>query len=275
MPEYTISSEIYEEYSYLTKIPPTIEGNVVSEFPFFLPKRGKKKFDRDGDLDINKQKEAIRIEHRPKTRIALVGLQVWRGAFLSGDLLITLGEAGKLKDKTVLELGAGTGLASIVASMYAKKVVCTDLETGGILDLIKLNVTNNEKFVKSDFQVMALDFMDRNWNESLSNAIIETDIIIAADVIYDDDVTEAFIYTIEKILNSKPPKTLYIILEKRYVFTVEHRDSVAPCYETFISLLDKVKHSNWLVQQMPINFVKYFTYYRVEEFVIWKISSVE
>lgn len=65
------------------------------------------------------------LEHSFKTKIALVGLQVWRGAFLLGDMLIHLGLKGDLKNKTVLELGAGTGLTSFVAALYAKKVVCT------------------------------------------------------------------------------------------------------------------------------------------------------
>lgn len=66
-------------------------------------------------------------EHSFKTKIALVGLQVWRGAFLLGDMLIHLGLKGQLKDKTVLELGAGTGFTSFVAALYAKKVVCTGI----------------------------------------------------------------------------------------------------------------------------------------------------
>lgn len=96
-------------------------------------------------------------------------------------------------------------------------------------------------------------------------------------VIYDDDVTAAFISTIQKILNTKPPKTLYVVLEKRYVFTIEHLDNVAPCYETFLTLLDKVKTENanatWTVEQLPLDFPKYFTYDRVKELVLWKISS--
>ncbi|KAH9641697.1 hypothetical protein HF086_005143 [Spodoptera exigua] len=224
MPELTVTSEIYEEYDYKTKISPSTEGNVISEFPFLLPKAGSSAtYDDDDDLDIERpQKEVIRIEHSSKTKIALVGLQVWRGAFLLGDWLIHLGLKGELTNRSVLELGAGTGLTSFVAALYAKKVICT--------------------------------------------------------VIYDDDLTAAFVSTIQKILNTEPPKTLYMVLEKRYVFTIEHLDSVAPCYETFLTLLDKVKtenaHSTWNIQQLPLDFPKYFTYDRVKDLVLWKISSI-
>ncbi|CAG9088632.1 unnamed protein product [Plutella xylostella] len=127
MPELKVTSEIYSEYDYQTTKDPSIEGNVISEFPFLLPKKKETlTFDEDSDLDMERpKKEVIRIEHSPRTNIALVGLQVWRGAFLLGDLLISLGLRGELAGRTVLELGAGTGITSFVASMYAKRVVCT------------------------------------------------------------------------------------------------------------------------------------------------------
>ncbi|XP_047027152.1 methyltransferase-like protein 22 [Helicoverpa zea] len=279
MPELTVTSEIYEEYDYRTKISPSTEGNVISEFPFLLPpNRSNAIFDDDDDLDIERpQKEVIRIEHSSKTKIALVGLQVWRGAFLLGDWLIHLGLKGELANRSVLELGAGTGLTSFVAALYAKKVVCTDIDVGGILELIKLNAKYNKKFIKSQFKVMPLDFTETAWSPSLLSEIKQASIIIAADVIYDDDITAAFVSTIQKILNTEPPKTLYMVLEKRYVFTIEHLDSVAPCYETFLSLIDKVKtenpHSTWKLELLPLDFPKYFTYDRVKDLVLWKISS--
>nr|XP_049706787.1 methyltransferase-like protein 22 [Helicoverpa armigera]XP_049706788.1 methyltransferase-like protein 22 [Helicoverpa armigera] len=279
MPELTVTSEIYEEYDYRTKISPSTEGNVISEFPFLLPPlRSDATFDDDDDLDIERpQKEVIRIEHSSKTKIALVGLQVWRGAFLLGDWLIHLGLKGELANRSVLELGAGTGFTSFVAALYAKKVVCTDIDVGGILELIKLNAKYNKKYIKSQFKVMPLDFTETAWTPSLLSEVKQASIIIAADVIYDDDITAAFVSTIQKILNTEPPKTLYMVLEKRYVFTIEHLDSVAPCYETFLSLIDKVKtenpHSTWKLELLPLDFPKYFTYDRVKDLVLWKISS--
>ncbi|XP_032520837.2 methyltransferase-like protein 22 isoform X2 [Danaus plexippus] len=274
MPELTVRSEIYDEYNYKTEMKPSKEGNVISLFPFWVPARNNTlKFDEDDDLDVERRhKEVIKIEHSSKTKIAMVGLQVWRGAFLLGDLLIHLGES--LNGKAIMELGAGTGLTSFVAAIYAKSVVCTDINIGGILDLIKLNAKYNTKLIKSQFKVMPLDFTNTDWDGSLLNEIRKTDIFIAADVIYDDDVTAAFVSTIEKILNIEPPKTIYIVLEKRYVFTIEHMDSVAPCYETFLSLLDKIKlNSQWTTEKIPLDFPKYFTYDRVKELVCWKITS--
>lgn len=63
-------------------------------------------------------------------------------------------------------------------------------------------------------------------------------------------------------------------MEKRYVFTIQHMDSVAPCYETFLGLLESVKaDSKFRVEELPLDFPKYFTYERVKDLVLWRISS--
>ena len=54
-----------------------------------------------------------------------VGLQVWRGALLMADYLIH--NFVRFRDSVVLELGAGTGLVSIVAALAAQTVFCTGM----------------------------------------------------------------------------------------------------------------------------------------------------
>lgn len=56
----------------------------------------------------------------------MVGLQVWRGALALADFVLDKGQE-LLLGATVLELGSGTGLTSIVASMFAKEVICTGM----------------------------------------------------------------------------------------------------------------------------------------------------
>ena len=53
----------------------------------------------------------------------LVGLQLWRGAFLLAEYLWAHPKI--LESAHVLELGAGTGLTSLVAALKAKSVTCT------------------------------------------------------------------------------------------------------------------------------------------------------
>lgn len=80
---------------------------------------------------------------------------------------------------------------------------------------------------------------------------------------------------LEKLLNRPPTKSVIIALEKRYVFTMADLDSVAPCYETFLSFLQQRNIKNkWTLEQIPIDFPQYFQYDRVKEFVLWKIQRI-
>lgn len=62
-------------------------------------------------------------EHKKSTVLSEVGLQVWRGAFLLNDFILC--NRDLFSNTKVLELGSGVGLTSILASIYAKKVICT------------------------------------------------------------------------------------------------------------------------------------------------------
>ena len=75
-------------------------------------------------VELNKDK-IVNIElesHKSSTR-DLVGLQLWRGAFLLAEYLCY--DDNIVKNQNVLELAAGTGFTSLVAALTAKKVICT------------------------------------------------------------------------------------------------------------------------------------------------------
>ena len=58
------------------------------------------------------------------TTLQAVGLQVWRGALLMTDYVFYQG-SHRLHGSVVLELGAGTGLGSIIAGLKASHLFCT------------------------------------------------------------------------------------------------------------------------------------------------------
>ena len=75
-------------------------------------------------VELNQDK-IVNIElesHKSSTR-DLVGLQLWRGAFLLAEYLCHASNI--VKNKNVLELAAGTGFTSLVAALTAKNVICT------------------------------------------------------------------------------------------------------------------------------------------------------
>ncbi|XP_067003887.2 methyltransferase-like protein 22 isoform X1 [Anabrus simplex] len=285
--EYKVTSEIHQNSKVDKSAKPIVSPeNVVTKFGFKLPSNlgvnSKQEHlirtDEDGDFILDRsrrieQEDAILIEQSHSTTLELVGLQVWRGALALADFVLFHGQS-LFKDKVVLELASGTGLTSIVAAMFAKEVICTDVDIGGILNLIKANATRNSKYVSAEFTVDGLDFYARQWSNNLEAKLTEVSIVLVADAIYDNDLTEEFVKTLVKILSIPPKKTIFIALEKRYVFTVSDLECVAPCYEHFLSCFNKARSgSHWQVNQIPIDFPQYFNYDRVKELVLWRIIS--
>ena len=160
----------------------------------------------------------------------MVGLQVWRGALLLADYL--LDNPHLVRHKEVLELAAGTGLTSITAGMLARTVVSTDVDRGDILKLIERNRDRNkEALADCSFSVAELDFFWSSFPEDLNQRARECDLILAADVVYDKDITQHFFKTLKTLL-SFGPKIALIAIEKR-LHAGEEGEIVAPNYQIF------------------------------------------
>ncbi|XP_076753100.1 methyltransferase-like protein 22 isoform X2 [Xylocopa sonorina] len=227
--------------------------------------------DNDDDIDIDRQQEGrLLIEHHVLTELQNVGLQVWRGALLLADYILS--NPDLFRDKIILELGAGVGLTSIVASFLAKEVICTDIDVKGILQLIHRNFERNLEYIKCKIEVKELNFLDTEWHVSYAKRINQANVILAADVIYDETITEGFVQTLAKLLNSKTPKTVYIALEKRYVFTTANMDTTAPMYEEFLACIER-KQLNWHIEYIKLDFPRYFSYNRVKQMILMKIEN--
>ncbi|XP_055705820.1 methyltransferase-like protein 22 [Phlebotomus papatasi] len=277
--EFNVSSEIYTETDFQSQA--GINGHSISKFTFTWPEEDKSsgrnsvKEDRDGDLVVvRRKKSTLELEHSQSTNLKLVGLQVWRGALLLADYILHRRE--NFRSKTVLEVGSGCGLTSIVASIYAGKVICTDISDGGILSVIRRNIQRN---VRKNVKVLELDFLrPEAWTETLkSDQDAGIDYVLAADVIYDDDITDAFISTLDRLLShSNHPMRVLIALEKRYVFTVADLDTSAPCFEYFLRQFEELRYSRgWRMEYIPMGKIpQYFTYERVPQLILIQITKI-
>ena len=164
--------------------------DVISKFKFDLPECQTEQLknvmkDKDSDLlVIRKKNECIEIEHSKSTILSEVGLQVWRGAFLINDFVLS--NQDMFSNKTVLELGSGVALTSIVASIFTKRVLCTDINIGSILDLIKRNIELNKQYqnTPNNIAVYELNFMAKQWSVELEEELKNVDIVLAADGMY-------------------------------------------------------------------------------------------
>ncbi|KAI9345286.1 hypothetical protein BDR26DRAFT_856680 [Obelidium mucronatum] len=123
----------------------------------------------------------ISINHGLATTLPLVGLQIWAGALVMSEYMIW--KQHLFSGKGVLEVGAGTGLVSLVAGtrdVGAKKVIATDIHVGpdedqehtsavgckkggssGVLSLLKENAISNEETLgNGTVHVRELDLID-------------------------------------------------------------------------------------------------------------------
>ncbi|XP_017048664.1 methyltransferase-like protein 22 [Drosophila ficusphila] len=272
---FTVTSEIYGETNYQTS---RDDGKVVSKFRFIYPEEKLTgiKEDKDGDLEVPRPRRGvIELEHSEATELRLVGLQVWRGALLLADYLFS--KKDEFSGKTLMELGAGVGLTSIAAGIHNPgRIYCTDVDLGCILKLIRGNVQRNSKLLTGKISVLEFDFLapKEEQSQELVEAIDNSDIILAADVIYSDTLTDAFISVVDNLLNrgrqTGRPKTIYVALEKRYVFTLEDCDSVAPMYEY---LIRQTINKPWNLEHLPLDFPQYFEYDRCKQLILIKITS--
>ena len=94
-------------------------------------------YDEDGDLirdDLEEELE-IQIKHKIQSDLDNVGYQVWRGALFMADF--ALDNQKLFENQNLLEIGAGTGLSSIILSNHCKtkEVFVTDLPD--LLPLLK------------------------------------------------------------------------------------------------------------------------------------------
>jgi len=129
---------------------------------------------------------------------------VWEGATVLGDYLA---KNGSLEGLKILELGAGTGLAGIVASKLGAQVTLTDLKKN--LNILKRNIDINFNVTESRPLVKELE-----WNVDLKNFSLNTyNLIIGADIIYSVETFRDLLKTIDYFLCSKeiknPPKVIF------------------------------------------------------------------
>uniref|UniRef100_A0A8C3GMG0 Methyltransferase like 21C n=1 Tax=Cairina moschata TaxID=8855 RepID=A0A8C3GMG0_CAIMO len=124
------------------------------------------------------------------------GAVVWPGALALSQYLESNQERFNLKDKQVLEIGAGTGLVSIVACILGAYVTATDLPE--VLENLSFNISSNIQ----NMNIHKPEVRKLVWGESLSedfpSSTYHYDFLLASDVVYHhtalDPLLETMVY---------------------------------------------------------------------------------
>ncbi|XP_069060659.1 protein-lysine methyltransferase METTL21E-like [Pleurodeles waltl] len=125
------------------------------------------------------------------------GATVWPSALVVCHYLERLAKEHKLMDKNIIEIGAGTGLASIVAGLLGARVIATDLPE--LLGNLQHNVTRNTKQkCKHQPEVKELTW-GMDLEKKFPRSSYHFDYIIAADVVYSHPYLEELLITFDHL----------------------------------------------------------------------------
>ncbi|XP_051567098.1 protein-lysine methyltransferase METTL21C-like [Myxocyprinus asiaticus] len=132
------------------------------------------------------------------------GAVIWPGAVALCRYLEKNRKQVNLLDKAVLELGAGTGLVSIVASLLGAWVTATDLPD--VLNNLNFNLSRNTRGrCRYTPQVAALAW-GQDVKRNFPSSVYHYDYVLCADVVYHHNFVEDLLNTMEYFC--KPGTTL-------------------------------------------------------------------
>ncbi|XP_071813254.1 methyltransferase-like protein 22 isoform X1 [Apostichopus japonicus] len=256
----------------------------------------KDRFDEDGDLIVIRRQEktmteVITIEHMMSTEVSRVGLQVWMASFLLCDFIMA--NSSLFTDQHILELGSGTGITSILlASTNVAGIFCTDTGIDVLIQCQK-NISSNTHLTSRDGKmtpeaeskvlVRELDWTHDSLNEDTQNAfhwrqndkelMQQVKFIVAADVIYDDNLTDAFFRILQKLMKENHIQRAFIALEKRINFSLDDLDVSSPAHDHFLQWVEVLKKTEGFdCRQMKTSFPKRFNYTRTKQLELWQIT---
>ncbi|XP_053706744.1 methyltransferase-like protein 22 [Synchiropus splendidus] len=269
------------------KLPENSSRDLVC--PVILKQQENDEENAEEEVDSSPTKHLV-IEHTMATPLEDVGKQVWRGAILLADFILS--DPLLFKTATVLDLGSGMGLTSIVMATVAKHVYCTDVGQD-LLNMCQKNMSLNKHLTETtggEVKVRQLDWLQYDlctdpdveftWTEEeVADLYDNTTVIIAADICYEDDLTDAFFRTVYRLCsNFRHDCTVYISIEKRLNFTIRHMDVSCEAYDHFRRCLDQLQaltdgQCRYSVQQIPSDFPQFLQYERIEQLELWKVTA--
>lgn len=300
--EVEVSSDLYE-----VSTKPSV-SNITMTSRYTVTLQFRQNDEKFLGEDINRRKKRrqkndcyyLTIRHKVVTPIEYVGEQLWRGSLLLSDYLIY--RRNDIQNSIAFELGAGVGFLSIIASLLPfRSVYCTDYDKK-LVELANTNVELNSHLlsivepldrcpifskVMNWHQEISLSSLCNceGWNNDDEALLTCSDILwLAADVIYDDQITEALFQTLSRLMKSG--ERLWLSLEKRFNFEVDVISLVAHGYNRFLQYaqhsleckykVDGIERSRrFSGKRISLLFPQYIEYDRTKDLELWEIIPTD
>ncbi|ONH66643.1 Protein-lysine N-methyltransferase EFM3 [Cyberlindnera fabianii] len=162
------------------------------------------------------------------------GLRTWEAALYLTKFLLTEYRF-QLENKSILELGTGTGLVSLalIKSIRFKKLMITDGDST-LIEALSYNFRANQINIEKDIRVSCRSLW---WGQDTPPA---SDIIVAADVTYDSDVIPSLVACIEDGLKNGAKEAI-IAATIRNEDTIKTFDNVLTARSLSWEVINKVK----------------------------------
>jgi predicted nicotinamide N-methyase len=242
------------------------------------------------------------IVHAADTNLSEVGRQIWKGSLLLADYIIS--NRSLFQGKTVLELGCGVGVLGLVlATLLESQGTCTTIiltdRDASILTMCERNVNlNSHLFEPQRILIRCLDWTCHlrdihsndlqesvgslyKWVDVEGELASKLDVILCADCIYDEGLTDSLFATLGLLLRRSPNAVCYLSLEKRYNFELSSLSVQAHGYRRFMRHIGQQTSSGAcgvddqrLLQgrRLPLSFPQALEYQRVSSLELWEIS---
>ena len=235
---------------------------------------------------------AITLRHSTCTALEDVGQQLWGASLLLCDFLLHKETAWR--DLTLFEVGGGVGLVSIIASLVSDKGVYYTDHLDPVLNLARENVARNSHIAATLNKIASPTYfrifdwkrpqharnggpLPMSWDSSDTEALAGPCVFLAADVIYDDGLTELLFEALRSIVRCG--ERIYFALEKRYNFTLSRLQREPTCYAVFRSqfhsheIEDSDMSDKWFTgRSIDLNFPQRFLdYERTKDMELWEL----